>query len=1114
MARRVFFLVLSCLLTCERVVKRGERKGSYRVKMKQWVAPVAYLAASVFITVVAVVGIVRHASPESVPNLYAGLLVFGVLGMLLSIPPIEKVWRKQQKRKKEDKRGKDHVESLKTQLQPPPWSRSAGSLCQELRVRPAMGLTASEARDRLREYGANRIEVLAMPNYLSFFVKEIYEPTQLLLLCVGGLYVMFGSLEEGATAFIVIFLLVVAEVGTEWRAKRALAALKLSTPRDAVVKREGQLQTIPASDVVPGDIVQLIVGMEVPADVRILQSQFLEVDESKMTGESVPVPKDPFALHPEDAPLFELTNIATAGSLVTKGKGAGLVYQTGLATTLGQILARSQKTKDKKTKLQIGLKEAAWVLSMAALFASVVGALLGFLKHQRWQDILLSGLSLAFASIPEELPILIAAVLAVGSQTLSRKNVYVKFLRAAENLGFVDTVLTDKTGTLTENKLVLHSMHFGECLVPAKDITSRIAEGFDVTGFEALLKAWVFMSEIGDATRESKAENDIAIVHALVEETQLPGVSRGEDVVDEIHLDVMPLTGAVELGRMEDIPVETPQIVAAGDVFDRAILGGFGVTFEQKVANSVPVLVAKDTPIEPHLQAVQDAKAEANLSDETPFCPTLKFASRTFSLLRERRTEFDVHRVKYMKGAPELLLELSTYALEDGRYVLVESMRQQLEEQIWAAASAGLRLIGYARSVTHTSEDIANQARGDPSSATAVEGTTFLGFMAFQDPVREGVAEAVEKCHQAGVRVIMVTGDHLKTGLAIASASGILDSQGLEGREDIAGVSCADSLLQSMPEEEIKKLVAETSVFARATPNDKLIILETLQGSGKCVMATGDGFNDAPILAKADVGAAMGKGTDVAREAASIVFVDDNFAMVPFALAEGRRLLDNLRKALAFYLGAKTGLIMIFVIGTLWKSFPLSAIHIIVLELFMDLGASTSFVMEPADTDIMSRPPHSATKRFFDRELVGGILVSAVCMLLTVLLSFAYGIYHDPETAQTSAFVAWLLAHVLLAFNLRTIREPVFVKGFFSNAVMLVWLVTAIGLAITSAASGILRRHLKLVALPWSQWLVIAGICVCGTFWVEAVKIILYRRTRTDDSDRSREEQASLLAAP
>lgn len=279
-----------------------------------------------------------------------------------------------------------------------------------------------------------------------------------------------------------------------------------------------------------------------------------------MTGESVPVPKDPFALHPEEASLVELTNIATAGSLVTKGKGIGLVYQTGLATVLGQILTSSHKVKDRKTKLQIGLKEVAWVLSMAALAASVVGALLGFLKHMRWQDIILSGLSLAFATIPEELPILIAAVLAVGSQTLSRKNVYVKYLRAAENLGFVDTVLTDKTGTLTENKLVLHSMHFGECLVTAHEIVSaRDAEGFDVPSFEALLKAWVFMSEIGDCAKENKDTADIAVVHALVEESEL-GEFSGEEVVDEIHLDVVALASAVELGRIDDSgPLQTPE---------------------------------------------------------------------------------------------------------------------------------------------------------------------------------------------------------------------------------------------------------------------------------------------------------------------------------------------------------------------------------------------------------------------------------------------------------------------------------------------------------------------------------------------------------------------------
>nr|PNR54902.1 hypothetical protein PHYPA_005795 [Physcomitrium patens] len=750
---------------------------------------------------------------------------------------------------------------------------------------------------------------------------------------------------------------------------------------------------------------------EVPADVRILQSQFLEVDESKMTGESISVPKDPFALHPENASLFELTNIATAGSLVTKGKGTGIVYQTGLATTLGQILARSHKVKDKKTKLQIGLKEVAWVLSIAALVSSVVGALLGFVKHMRWQDILLS--------------------------------------------------------------------------------------------------------EIGDGANENK-ENEIAVVHAMVEGNE-PGVLPTEEVVDEIHLDMIPLTGAVELERTDSSSPQTSATVVGGDAFDHAILGGLGVT-RLKMANSAPELVAKDSEIEHHFQAVQVAKAEANLSDETPFCPTLKFASRTFSMLKDRRVNSEVpsvHRVTYMKGAPELLLELSTYALEDGRYVLVENMRQQLEEQIWGAASAGLRLIGYAQSVTHRSEDVANKARGDPSSVTAMEGTTFLGFMAFQDAVRPGVAEAVETCHQAGVRVIMVTGDHLKTGLSIASASGILDYEGFEGREDVAGVSCADVLLQCMAEEEIQNLVAETCVFARTTPNDKLIILETLQGSGKCVMATGDGFNDAPILAKADVGVAMGKGTDVAREAASIVFVDDNFAMVPFALAEGRRLLANLRKALAFYLGAKIGLIMLFIIGTLWKSFPLSAIQIIVLELFMDLGASTSFVMEPADTDIMRRPPLDSTKRFFNREIVGGILVSALCMIFTVLVSFAYGVYVHPETAQSSAFLAWLLAHVLLALNLRTFREPVYYKGFFSNPAMCVWLVAAVGLAATSSVSALLRRHLKLEVVPLRQWLVLTVICVCGTFWVEMAKIISARRSAviSDHADK-REEQTSLLAAP
>ena len=286
-----------------------------------------------------------------------------------------------------------------------------------------------------------------------------------------------------------------------------------------------------------------------PADIRVLQSHFLAVDESKMTGESIPVPKDPFALHPEESSLLERTNIATAGSLVTKGTGFGLVFQTGLSTSLGQILMRSRKVKEKKTKLQVVLKEIAWVLSMAALGASTVGALLGVLKHMRWQDVLLSGLSLAFATIPEELPILIAAVLAVGSQSLSRKNVYVKRLRAAENLGFVDTVLTDKTGTLTENKLKLHSLHFGSGLDPRESFSSgNLITGLGTSseaGLKYLLEAWIFMSDMGEDLEEY-GEHKTEALHNLVKEAD-EGVPQGEEVVDEIHLDVMPLVNSVEL---------------------------------------------------------------------------------------------------------------------------------------------------------------------------------------------------------------------------------------------------------------------------------------------------------------------------------------------------------------------------------------------------------------------------------------------------------------------------------------------------------------------------------------------------------------------------------------
>ncbi|KAH9571482.1 hypothetical protein CY35_02G096300 [Sphagnum magellanicum] len=1076
---------------------------------KSWLLPTLAAAASLSFTGLGLLGALTRRSPSQLPHLFLGVAVLGVLGFLLTIPMLLDVVRSKKRHQEGEEERRIEI-NAGCRIWPPPWSRTVASLCQELGVQPSRGLTTSEAVARMKEHGSNRIEVLDMPGYFSFVVKEMYEPTQLLLLCVGILYVMFGSLEEGATAFVVIFLMIAAEVGTEWRAKQALASLKISVPRDALVRRDYQVLRVPASYLVPGDIVHLEAGMEVPADVRILQSHSFEVDESKMTGESTPVSKNALMLYPSEVSLLERTNIAMAGSRVSRGKAVGLVYQTGVLTALGQVLLLARKVKDKKTKLQKVMKEVAWILTMVALAASAVGALLGLLKHMRWQDVLLSGLSLAFATIPEELPILIAAVLAVGGQKLSLKGMYVKHLRAAENLGFVDTVLTDKTGTLTENQLLLYSGHVATGVLSVDEMKKGgfvMTDRHNSSDFAPLFVAWLFMSEIGEELKDEG--QDIEITGTLAKE-QEPGPFT-EPQVDDVHLEVLPLTGSIDLTATEGPASSTVGNVSSvlGDVFDHAVLAGLGARLQQGQSRFKCAITAEDTHIQQHLRSIHSVREGAKLLLESPFDPTLKFASRIFQIHTAELKMF-------VKGAPELLLKHCSFLLQDGCTVPVGAFRKLLEDQVSEAASRGLRLIGYAHKDLPSAEEFTTSSNEDGGSYAVLKGTVFLGFLGFQDPVKYGVAKAVKTCQEAGVRVIMVTGDHVKTALAVATSIGILSAQEYEANCNTGAVSCTDIQLVGMVAEDTRILLDTTSVFARATAADKLTILEALQVSKKCVLVTGDGINDAPILSKADVGVAMGKGTDVAREAASIVIVDDNFAMVPYALAEGRRLLDNLRKALAFYLGVKLGLICLFIVGTLWQSFPLSAIQIIVLELFMDLGASTSFVMESADSDIMRRQPRHHSQQFFDAQMMGGILVSAASIIFVVLSSFSYGIYHNPNTGQTSAFLAWLFSHVLLAINMRTICEPLLKKGPFSNVGMLIWLLAAASLGVLIAVLGSVRMYLKLVPLPLHQWLVIIAFSVVGTFWVELVKILkhlMISQTADFQVGEKQDEEMQLLAS-
>eukprot|EP00897_Mesotaenium_endlicherianum_P004021 jgi/Mesen1/3647/ME000200S02723 len=1131
---------------------------------------------------------------------------------------------------------------------------------EELGVVPTRGLASEEAAARLKEYGPNVTIMAAMPRFLAFFAKEIYEPTQvgvrpvvfataalplllllllvvvvvvmvaalrkrnaqtllsapLLLVAVAVLYALFGDWGEFVTALAIILLMVLAEVATEWRSKRALLELSSSAPRDALAVREGEAVRVDRTLLVPGDVVLLRPGMEVPADVRILQGHFLELDESSMSGESAPVPKDPRCQLAARLEPAECANLALAGSVVTRGKATGVVYRTGASTAAAATLAGVRRRKEKKTPLQVMLSQLAARLCYVAIGASVVGALLGIVKGQSGSRIVLTALSLAFATIPEELPILIAAVLAVGARTLASRRVYVKHLRSAESLGLVDTVLTDKTGTLTGgSRLGLHSVQMAGSAVMGDDVAlaatrvptrGHLAQPGSFKGLLRVLEAWLYMSDIGEEEQEQQEHEreqgeSIASMHVHVDvdgdvrtrtvtaggggsggggggggdssarEMQLeapgllaqeeedeeeragrgrrsrglfvppPGSSARSDVTIDVDQDAVLLPTSGRGAAAATKGVWAAPGVRVGDPFDQAILsvlggmavlscssseggeGQLGATAMERPPRSGDVAGASTSTSasgaggtesgrdgeEEGTEGARGAvrgmyrrKLGAQLLAEAPFESRSKFAVRAFRRGAGTAGQFQQQQQQ----------RTEEYGADSHRAAIPQrlgpaSKRRLLQAGV-AGPHSGLRMVGYAAKELSEAEageltpgGGCNEDPDAPSGLLDLKDAAFLGAVAFEDPIREGAADAVLACTNAGIRVIMVTGDHVSTATAVATRVGILSPQ------DVAeGVlSCAECPPHRMADEEISEVLSSALVFARATPGDKLRILDSLQAAGHCVAVTGDGkwrsfvaagMNDAAVLAAADVGMAMGVGTDVARDAAAMVLLDSDFSNLAFAVSEGRRLLDNLRKAVAFYLGAKAGLVILFVVGTLWDRrdlnfcrFPLAPIHIILLELYMDLGATLSFVMEPGDSDLMQRPPRRAAEPFFDAELVTGVAVCAGSMALCTLLSFGFGLWYHDEGAQTHAFLAWLVAHVMLAFNMRTWREPVSDKGLSTNPAMLVWIAASFGLALLLALWGGLRTRLQLQPIaPW-MWVLIVGISIVGTWWLEIGKI-------------------------
>jgi Ca2+-transporting ATPase len=857
---------------------------------------------------------------------------------------------------------------------------SAEDTARQLDSNLVNGLADQEAKARLAQVGSNQIRAEKKEPFWEEFLEELREPMVLLLLVTGVFYAIWGQVEDAITIFFVILTLNTVEVVNEQRSKKAIASLRKLAEPTTTVKRSGRFIEIPIEEVVLGDLVYLQAGHRVPADARLIEAYGLTVDESALTGESLPVDKNTQQISAAETPLAEQHNMVYASTLVTRGKGTGLVIATGMNTQIGQIAGMAHQVKEPRTPLQTMMGELSKSLVWFALgFSALVPAVGILVAHQPPKQMLLTGLSLAFATIPEEMPIIITMVLALGAFRLSKKHAIVKRLNSVESLGSVTVIATDKTGTLTENRMEV------SCYEPENN------------------------KEI------------ILMIGAVCNDAISTGTDFGGDPVDAALLRAANKAGFDIIGIRQDYP----------------ILKEF--TFDNS-RKRMSVIVRKDGQI----------WVEA-------------------------------------KGAPESILSRCTQILREGKTeTLTPATQQEYLEKITQMAAEGYRVLAFAeRSLL---EEIWEQE-------TSESNLTFVGIVGLQDAPRPEAREAIATCQLAGMRVMMITGDHPLTAKAIAKQIG------LNGHlEAITGPQ-----LDALSEEELREQVKITTIFARTTPEHKLRIVQALQKDGERVAVTGDGVNDAPALSAADIGIAMGEtGTDVAREAGAMVLMDDNFSTIVQAVKEGRLIYENLKKGVRYYLTCKVALVLINLIPTLLLvPVPFAPVQIILMELFMDLMAAAAFTAEKPEADLLKQKPRNPKARFMDKTMISSIFSSSLGLFAAVtgLYLFTWYSTRDLVTSQTIAFFAWLIGHVLLAFNMRSQRQPVYQMGITSNRMMVLWAI-AIGafLALISLIPQA-RQVMKVDLLPGWQWGMILVATFIGTFWLEIKKIILYSREMQESKE-------------
>ena len=861
---------------------------------------------------------------------------------------------------------------------------SLDAIVVKLRTDSSKGLSSSEAERRLKEFGPNALSAGKNYGFAGILLKELREPMILLLVVVAAIYSVLGELRDSVVIVSIVFIVVFIESYNVNRAKRSITALRKLAAPHGMVYRDGILGKEMSRDIVPGDLLVVTAGDMVPADGRLVESSSLKIDESSLTGESFSVIKDA-EIQPKSTELADLTNMLFSGTLVVQGTGKLIVTSTGKGTELGKISQLVEEAEEIQTPLGKTMSALTGVLASLAVAFSVLIPLIGYFEGKALDDMILTGLSMAFATVPEELPVLISITLAIGAYSLSKHNAVVKDLKAAETLGSVTVIATDKTGTLTENRMTVAHTYSGGKLIDSHEWNK------DSFLEKTILATGTLMLDMGGATS---------------------------------HKDPMEVA-----------------------------------TFEH--SNKIGMDIEK-------------LRKRFKQIEEFSFENRIKLASYLY------RTDHNT-LVLYSSGAPEVILSRSTHFTDNNgeTSLMNEKESERILHAIEEISSSGERTIAVASK--NVSEYISDRN-------VLEQGFTFQGLISFMDPPRPEVPNAIKECKKAGIRVIMLTGDHPGTAKKIAGLIGI----------DNSGKVVTGKEIQDMNDEELSGLISTTSVFARITSEDKFRIVELLKKKGETVAVTGDGVNDSPALRTAEIGIAMGmKGTEVARQASDMILLDDNFATIVSAVHEGRKILYTLRKSVKYEISIKIALVLIFMIPLfLLIPFPFSPIQIIVMELMMDVAALGGFMYEREEKGIMLQSPSKSGRKFFDQSLVSITIISAVAIAFAVSFVYLY-IYYETGVlirAQTSAFLVWMISQIFLAHNLRTEREPVFVKGFLSNRVISIWAIIVLLSLVVITIIPDLQIVLQTAYLTYTDWILIISASLASTFWMEAYKVFRYFR--------------------